>query len=186
MQYREEREMKFLGFENMAMMDWDFPDSGHKSNTCVTITTASDAMELVYAYCHFYPEALMAIQLTKGGVRGWRLDKPFTVNEFAQHHKVLKCDPIYARLSVEKGLFWSRVSPKPNRKNDVITTWCYIGNGEIHNLLVEPWRVYLQFLHANSMLTEHKPFTYRITGSSLQANLAFERKLCSTFMQNKA
>lgn len=119
--------IKVARFKYLAMFDWDFPDDGHKTEDCITITKHEDVLVLLEEYLAKHPEASFILEKTPGGVRGWYGQK-ITIKSWVRIAQEINCDPLYIKLTRLKKSWGCRVTPKPNRANDYVSEpWCVVG-----------------------------------------------------------
>lgn len=149
---RQSKGLQIMSFDNLAMLDWDFPDEGHETDTCITIAKASDVLDILLPYTEQHRSTVFYLEHTRGGVRGWDLTRPYSTEQYHLKHGALLCDPLYCICTQRAGVFNCRVSAKPGRDNDVITPWCMVGVGTPHPTCVSALRIYHMVLARNGML----------------------------------
>ena len=97
-------------FANLPMVDWDWPDSVHPEE-CVTIESLADVVKMVTNYLAEHKQHVR-IYLTPSGVHAFFLARPLNPSQFEADSAVLNCDPLYQKLTLERGGFTVRVTPK--------------------------------------------------------------------------
>lgn len=120
----------------IPMMDWDWPNSGHKTEDCLTINCLMDVIKQLKDYLKRYPNQVIRIYVTPGGIRAFFLGKAQTVEEFftAGGGETINGDPMYINLCKRVGRFGSRITPKVNRENDFVAIYlCTLGNSNHQN-----------------------------------------------------
>jgi hypothetical protein len=124
---REERGMRFAGFTNLPMIDYDWPDAAHLLSSAVSVRHLGDALDLLHPYLK-ENNAAFQMRLTPGGVHMFDTSRQLTPREFytEKAKEQLQADPHYVDLTrslhtriagipTEDGLFWVRTSAKPIR-----------------------------------------------------------------------
>ena len=133
--------MEFIGYENVPMIDIDFPDSIHSPLAYTDVRSLPQVAERVQDYVSRNPEAGYRLYRTPGGVRGWDLTNQVGPAGYGQAWKELGVDPLYRYISKDPGsarqnfrylegtplqrdpqdrAYWSRISPKPGRDTDYV------------------------------------------------------------------
>lgn len=138
MLHKFEKGIHFTANDSIPMLDWDWPNIGHKTEACVTITCLKDVLDRLNEYVKVYPEASIRVYVTPGGVRAFFLDKFVSPEEFYSDIEVesLCADPLYVMLSLKNGNFPVRVSPKLNRPGDFVAAYvCTVGKEPSQEML---------------------------------------------------
>lgn len=127
-------------FKNFCMFDWDFPDDGHKTDKCITISKHEDVLLILNNFINRNPEASFILEKTPGGVRGW-YGKPLSIGQWRKIAKEVNCDPLYIKMTSLKKCWACRISPKPNRANDYVSAyWCTVGAEPTNLAMYEEYR----------------------------------------------
>lgn len=119
--YCRRNKIQITAFHQIPMGDWDWPNEGHKTDKCITISCLKDVIDRLKVYLEAHPYQSVRLYVTPGGVRGFFLGKPLTVEEFFSNKeggRTLDIDPLYQGLCERTNSFRVRTSPKLNRKND--------------------------------------------------------------------
>ena len=118
--------VEFISLSNIPMLDWDWPNEGHKTSECITITNLNEVLVILYAYLKRYPSQSIRVYITPGGVRAFFLGESLSVKEFFENKEgeTLNADPMYIGLTKRGDSFPVRISPKPNRKGDFVASYC--------------------------------------------------------------
>lgn len=119
------KNVHFTACDSIPMLDWDWPNEGHKTDECITITCLNDVLKELRAYLELHPYQSIRVYVTPGGVRAFFLAKPMTVKEFFEQAggDTMNADPMYVGLCHRRGNFPVRVSPKPNRIGDFVAAY---------------------------------------------------------------
>ena len=132
--HRRDRGVKYVGFADVLMLDWDIPAEGHVSQNCVTITCREEALAVLEAFCAKYPGKFrFRVYETPGGVRAFLLSGHVPAHHAAGWQRVLRCDPLYTEMCYLRGACWCRVSPKVGRTGDYVARpWKNVGTGPVN------------------------------------------------------
>lgn len=129
------RYVDFIGFGEVPMGDWDFPDPIHHHSS-VSIKDVGDVYDSLLKYTTDNPNSVWQTYLTPGGVRAFELGEQMTPREFADgmypnswdnRFIQLNVDENYGRLAVKQPQqsvypnypaqsFNARISGKPGRE----------------------------------------------------------------------
>jgi hypothetical protein len=126
----ETTNLEFVQTDTIPMLDWDWPNQGHKKTECVTITCLNDVIAKLKVYVKKFPTQSVRVYVTPGGVRAFFLGTKCSVAEFYEKWDgaSLSADPLYIELTKKNGGFPVRISPKPNRVGDFVATYvCTLG-----------------------------------------------------------
>jgi hypothetical protein len=125
----EDAGITYKRFDKIAFLDWDWPNVSHRNNDCVTIQNFGEVVDLLEPWLHKHPSFAIRLYETPGGVRGIFTSHFMTVNELvALGIEELNSDPMYIKLSLQRGVFGARISPKLNRTGDFIARYvCTLG-----------------------------------------------------------
>ena len=139
--HKTHKDVQFTACDSIPMLDWDWPNIGHKTDECITISCLNDVLVEIKKYLERHPYQSVRIYVTPGGVRAFFLGKQMTVEEFfgAGEGDTMNADPMYVGLCHRRGNFPVRVSPKPNRPGDFVASYvCTLGaepDGEMLRML---------------------------------------------------
>lgn len=126
----ERTALEFVQTDTIPMLDWDWPNRGHKTAKCVTITCLNDVISRLKDYLKVYPSQSIRVYVTPGGVRAFFLGTKCSVEDFYANFggETLNADPLYIRLTKRNEGFPVRISPKPSRVGDFVATYvCTLG-----------------------------------------------------------
>ena len=130
MYHQLKKGVHFTAHSHIPMLDWDWPNVGHKQDECVTITNLKDVLIKLESYLEKHPDQSIRVYVTPGGVRAFFLGKWMSTEEFFVDGDgtTLDADPFYVDISNKKGFFPARVSPKANRPGDFVASYvCTLG-----------------------------------------------------------
>lgn len=118
--------IEFVSLSDIPMLDWDWPNEGHRTAECITITNLKEVLVILEAYLELHPSQSIRVYVTPGGVRAFFLGESISVKEFFENKggETLKADPLYVRLAKRLSSFPVRISPKPIRKGDFVASYC--------------------------------------------------------------
>jgi hypothetical protein len=137
-QYRHDTKtgVNYTAFKDIPMGDWDWPNEGHATEQCLTITCLQDVLDTLNEYLSYY-EDHVRVYVTPGGVRAFFLGQPRVPQEFWFRFPFY-ADPIYRKFTLKSGIYSARVSPKPNRAGDFVARYvCTLANAEADPKLLE-------------------------------------------------
>lgn len=137
-----------LTYDCVPMLDWDWPNEGHKSEASITIQNVNDVIKVLSSYIERHPYQVIKVYVTPGGVRAFFLGKLQNPEEFFSTGEgdTLKADPLYINLAKKMKAFPVRVSPKINRKGDFVASH-YVTLGNENNLLTNKLSLMLSKSH---------------------------------------
>lgn len=118
--------IQFISLSDIPMLDWDWPNEGHKVEECVTITNLKQVVDVLTEYVKKHPSQSIRVYVTPGGVRAFFLGESLSPEDFFCNKggEELSADPLYIKLCKKFDVFPARVSPKPNRKGDFVASYC--------------------------------------------------------------
>lgn len=128
--YDPKNQIEVIGFNDVPMQDWDFPDSIHQAQA-ITINDLGDVYPRLKDYADRNNQA-WRLYATPGGVRAFNLTdarmprSPASENFFdftttgADYQRQLNSDPLYGRFSRDQNRWNSRISGKPTRDADFV------------------------------------------------------------------
>ena len=128
--YHADLGIHFTANSDIPMLDWDWPDTGHKTDECLTITCLNEVLDILKEYLVLYPEQAVKVYVSPGGVRAFFIGKRSDVETFfcKEGGLYLGADPLYVQLCIRNNNFPVRVSPKPNRVDDFVAVHvCTLG-----------------------------------------------------------
>lgn len=135
---KHDRGVDYVSFADLAMFDWDWPDVGHPTAECVTVSSVEEVLTRLRAFCLNHPDTCFRVYRTPGGIRAFCVSHRMRAADGARLQRELGCDPLYTAYTVEKGRFWARTSPKPERTTRsglnhdfVAEALCDVGTGPI-------------------------------------------------------
>lgn len=96
------RPVEFVGFKNVPMGDWDWPDAIH-ADASVSVKNAGDAFQNLEDFTG-RNGGRWDVFLTPGGVRAFDLSNQMSPRQFEQagRFEELNIDPLYRRFSLDK------------------------------------------------------------------------------------
>lgn len=145
------KDISILGYRNLPMVDFDWPDDIHKNQA--TVRHLGDALAAMNEYADPLfggSKKKMAVYLTPGGVHGFDLTTRATPQEYFSRSDVLAMQPDREYMELAKnaqhelpedmraaysgGVFNTRVSAKENRQGrDFVAHYLgTIGDGEVN------------------------------------------------------
>jgi hypothetical protein len=136
--HSERSQIDLLSYDKVPMLDWDWPNEGHKSEESITITNVNQVIKILTDYLKHHPYQVIKLYVTPGGVRAFFLGKLQTPEEFftTGGGETLGADPLYINLAKNIKAFSVRVSAKPNRKGDFVASH-YVTLGSSNATLVK-------------------------------------------------
>ena len=117
------------GFSKLPMLDWDWPDTGHKSSLCVTITSLEDVISCLGQKV---ANGVFKLYITPGGVRAFCLSIEASPESFyGRSTQDLCVDPVYISLAIVREMFRFRLSPKQARLQQGRYDWIAMPLGTV-------------------------------------------------------
>ncbi len=133
--YRVQGGVKYLDLSTICMVDWDPKPEGEHDTTHFTISSIEEVEALLIERVALHPDELWQAYLTpSGGVHAFLVSHSLPVEEGVKVIEDMHGDLIYAEMSLKRGKYGVRVSPKkvdgvPRRGDYIAKAWKSFGNG---------------------------------------------------------
>lgn len=124
---RLDRGVRYAGFTQLPVADFDWPDATHLRNQSITIRNLGDVVARLHEDVRANPAASYKLYVTPGGVHAFNLGERISPVQFygAERGQAIQADPLYSQLAqkplyingegVPGGVFYVRTSPKVQR-----------------------------------------------------------------------
>lgn len=133
--FRSEKGVKYLSLHTLLMVDWDPITEGETDTNHYTITSIQEVETILNQRVVTHRNELWKAYLTpSGGVHAFLLSHLTPSNEGVQIIKDLRGDLLYAKMTLARGTYSVRVSPKivegvPRKGDYVAKYWKTFGIG---------------------------------------------------------
>jgi len=115
--------MLYMGNKRVPMLDIDLP-IGVNSHLGIQMRhgfkNKSDFMKFFEGHLKNDPNAAYRLYDTPGGIRLWDMANRSTPLRYSRTSARMHSDPLYIGKSIQENKYWSRLSPKPGRKDDFV------------------------------------------------------------------
>ena len=124
--FRFQQGVKYMNLTNLLMIDWDPVAPGEEVDGHYTIHSKGEVYELLEARVQLHPEELWRVYETpSGGIHAFLLSHKYTPEEGYNLLTEMKGDTLYRDISLKRGCWAVRISPKPKRVGDYVAR--YVG-----------------------------------------------------------
>jgi hypothetical protein len=120
--YRFQKGVSYMDIPGILMGDWDLREGAQDH---YSISNREEVINLLPL------DKLWRLYTTPNGVHAFLMSEMFEDGSQIESTLLsLKCDPLYSRISQQRGGCAVRISPKPNRVGDYIARfWMELGEG---------------------------------------------------------